>query len=124
MGSDTKEYKNMSRRILTAVSLLVLPILLAFNFQLALEAVHPLEEVRSVHPDVDYDLTFLHDPSEGGHDEHDLHFCAHSHAFCVVLSSKHFFDRLPCPDRLACVSENLFVPSRSKNLDRGPPILL
>lgn len=112
----------MRSRNLTAVSLLVLPVLLAFNFQLALEAVHPLEEVRSVHPDVDYDLTFLHDPSDGGHDDHGLHFCAHSHAFCVALSSKPFFDGLSCPDGFACVSENLFVPSRLNNLDRGPPI--
>ncbi len=112
----------MSRRVTSGIAFFLLPALLLFSFQSALEVFHPIEEESSSHPDFAGEGDILHDPAEGDHGDHDPHFCPHSHAFAPLAQLALAFNDDAFAGTSASISDAPVVGSTSSASERGPPV--
>ena len=116
---------SMSQR--KAVVLLVLPAVLAFGIQSALEVFHPIEEgpqnlaphnhIRVV------DGAPVLDHSHADLLDHEHHGCTHSNALAYFARLETAFQRVPTSARSVSDTEAAAVRSLLSVLDRGPPLL-
>jgi hypothetical protein len=114
-------------RAAVVVVMVLLPAVLAFGIQSALEVFHPLEERVSEPESHEHasvgDHPSLDDSSHGDLGQHEHQYCAHSNVFGSISSPRTRVQRVAVfvPDVFSLES----VPLRNllTVLDRGPPLL-
>ena len=109
-----------------AVVLLVLPAVLAFGIQSALEVFHPIEEGPNFtsHDHVLVgDGASVNDSSHADLRAHEHHGCAHSSALAYFGRLGGAFQRVPTSAHSVFDTEAAAVRSLLSVLDRGPPLL-
>ena len=116
----------MSERAHTEkIAWLLLPVLLVFSFQGALEVFHPVEEqipAEAGH-DHQYDGRVVHDANDSDFGQHEAHFCPHSSAFAQVTLPAAVFSGRDGSTMTASVTHDPILPQASNVLERGPPTL-
>lgn len=105
------------------IALLLLPVLLAFSFQWALEVFHPIAEQIQTGPDHQHDGTVVHDARDSNFGEHESHFCPHSSAFAQVTPRSGVFSGRDLNTITAPVTHAPAVGQASNVRERGPPTL-
>ena len=105
------------------IALLLLPVLLVFSFQWALEVFHPIEEQIPAGHDHQSDGEVVHDARDSNFGEHASHFCAHSSAFAQVTLLAAVFSGRDGNTTTASVTRDPLLPQASNVFERGPPTL-
>ena len=105
------------------IALLLLPVLLVFSLQWALEVFHPIEEQTPAVHDHQSDGEVVHDARDSNFGEHASHFCAHSSAFAQVTSLAAVFSGRDGNTMTASVTHDPLLAQASNVFERGPPTL-
>ena len=105
------------------IVVLLLPLLLGFTFQWALEVFHPIEEQIAAEHDHQYDGKVGHDTTDSDLGEHESHFCPHSSAFAQVTLRVAVFSVRDGNSMTASLTHDPVLRQKSNVLERGPPIL-
>ena len=110
-----------------AIVCLLLPAVLTFILQSALEALHPIEE------DIDFDAGHYHAEGADGpvvHDlgrrdlgEHDQHYCAHPNASGRVAAPTAAFQCLSASAAVYIEARSILICPFFAVFERGPPLL-
>lgn len=108
-----------------AVAGLLLPAVLTFAVQSALEVIHPIEEdVDAGHFHVEsFNGPIVHDADGSGFGEHDHHYCAHSNAVAHVEAPTTGFQRVNAAGTVYIESRSILLRPFFSVCERGPPIL-
>ena len=105
-----------------SVAILLLPALLVFTFQWAVEVFHPVEESRAAHEHGDGG-TVVYDPTACEPNGHAPHFCSHSSAYARIIHLTSTFQARAHPVSGLSLPE-AFATHRVFDLyERGPPHL-
>ena len=105
------------------IALLLLPVLLTFSFQWALEVFHPIEEQIPAGHDHQYDGVAVHNAEHSSFGEHESHFCAHSSACAQMTLVAAVFSGRDSATITASVTHAPVVGQASDVRERGPPTL-
>lgn len=105
------------------IVLLLLPLLLVFNFQGSLEVFHPVEEQIPTGHDHQYDGQVVHDTKDSSFSRHEAHFCPHSTAFAQVTLSAAVFSASDASASISLATHDPALPQVSNLFDRGPPTI-
>ncbi len=108
-----------------AVAGLLLPAVLTFAVQSALEVMHPIEEdvdAGHVHAE-SLEGPVVHDRDGSGFGEHDHHYCAHANAIAYVQAPAAGFQRVNASGSVYIESRSILVRPFLSVHERGPPLL-
>lgn len=104
---------------------LLLPAVLTFAVQSALEVVHPIEEeVDAGHFHAEsFDGPTVHDLDGSGFGEHDHQYCAHANALAHVAAPAAGFQRVNAARPVYIEPRSILVRPFLSVYERGPPLL-
>ena len=105
------------------VSILLLPLLLVFNLQWALEVFHPLEEELGFHQYFSNEEPYLHAPSPGEGENHSQHCCSHAHSNGALSERVSVVGSCYCISNGEFLNSTLLVRFTPIRAGRAPPAL-
>jgi hypothetical protein len=105
------------------VALLLLPVLLTFSFQWALEVFHPIAEQVPASNDHQHEGMVIHDTGNSDFGEHESHFCPHSSAFAQMSLVAAVFSGRDGTTITASIIHSPVLGQESNVRERGPPTL-
>lgn len=103
------------------VSILLLPVLLVFNLQWALEVFHPIEEELDPHHYFSNEDPYLHAPSPGEGENHYQHCCSHAHSNGALSERVSVLDSSHCISNSDFSHSTLIVRFARIGAGRAPP---